>query len=190
MEKKKKRQYRWLSVLFSLFVPGLGLVAAGKVRRGILWFVMLEVPPYIVLWVYKPLIVIIGLIYLILFLIMLVDSWRPVEHLTTKRCMFLIILSIIGLLISIFFDPLKDHGFSSTSTGSMHPTFDATKGFLLNDRFIWCKTAYKTSDPQRGDIVVVSSNAFPLSGYYLKYVKRIAALPFERVRIIPPKLEI
>src|SRR5215472_19203313 len=29
---------RWLGVLLSLFVPGFGLVCAGCVRRGVVWF--------------------------------------------------------------------------------------------------------------------------------------------------------
>jgi signal peptidase I len=190
---EKKRKYRWLSVVFSLFVPGLGLVAAGKVRRGILWFVMLEVPPYLVLYVYKPLIAIIVLISLILGLVMLVDSWRPIEHLTMKRCTFFTILSIIGLLISIFVDPLDGYRIDgyridgSSSTGSMYPTINETKGYLLNDRVIWSKTAYRNAEPQRGDIIVILSNAFPILNER-NHAKRIAALPHERVRIIPPKL--
>ena len=101
MKNKKQRKYKWLSVVFSLAVPGLGLVAAGKIRRGILWFVMLNVPLYIALCVCKP------------FFFIYSSAVKTVE-----------ILCVAG-------------------TGCMSPTLGGNKNYLLMDRIIWNKAAYK-----------------------------------------------
>jgi len=189
---QKQRKYRWLSVLFSLCVPGLGLAAAGKIRRGIIWFIVLSILPGIALWVFfssiAPYIAVISLILLILWLIMLVDSWKPVDHLSMKRCVVFIALAIFGLLYGVF-----EVSFSNVKTamlsgkGSMSPTIGSSEKFLWRDRILWDDTAYRSSGPRRNDIVIVSSEALHWSEPTI-FVKRVVALPHERVSITPQGL--
>lgn len=107
-----------------------------------------------------------------------------------RRSLLFAMLAIIGLIASIC-DPrtsMSDYAICSPcGTGSMKPTLIGHKNPLLTDRIIWCKTAYKSTAPRRGDIVIISSNAFSIEAPVM-YIKRIAAMPLESVRIAPPYL--
>ena len=190
---KTRSTYCWVSLILSFFVPGLGLLLSGKIRRAIVWFVFLEVILDTLLrfsLLYS--IYLLWLTFLctfILWAIMMVDSWRPIKSSSRKRCAALIVLAISTTVIWTFLDPMQnivDFGFLAISSGSMKPTLVCHRTALMSDRILWLKTAYRTSSPQRGDIVIVT-NCLPLNNSEI-YVRRVAGLPGETIRIDPPCL--
>ncbi len=63
------------------------------------------------------------------------------------------------------------------------------RGFLTaGDQFFAERLSYRFRDPQRGDIVVFTADGIPALAPGRFYVKRVAGLPGECVRIDPPNL--
>ena len=193
MKQKVSNKYRWLSVVFSVLVPGLGLVAAGKIWRGIFWFVLITLPYYIVIILFTTEKSIYYIYFLfcsivLLWIIMIIDSWRPIRELTIKRLILFAIISIMLYFITGFLEPTIHYEVVCINgVGCMSPTLGDSKNILIKDRVVWSKTSYNTKEPERGDIILMSSNTLPHRSNSL-YVKRIVALPNERVRINPPYL--
>ncbi len=83
---------------------------------------------------------------------------------TTVRVLFLIIASL--LVFRWVLIPVRTDGVS------MEPTYESGRLNLVN------RLAYRWSSPARGDVVAIR-----LAGLHVLYIKRIIALPGERVTI-------
>jgi signal peptidase I len=176
---------RWVGSLLSLLLPGAGLFLAGDKRNGRRWFFA-----FLAVWLLyillAPLPLLPGLLAFIalavvsLFLIcwMLASSFRPVPRLGFRGwVLFLLLATTVGLAEGGF-----GHLFArpfSISAGSMAPTI------LRNDRILVQTYAYWFSQPQRGDVVAWKTDALadPILPKGQLYLKRVAALPGERVEI-------
>lgn len=102
------------------------------------------------------------------------------RHFTRRLASFFLdILQTVVLALSIFvisylflFQPHQVKG------NSMHPNFE-NDWFLLTD-----KVSYRFGEPQRGDVVIFKAPpSEPCAQRECEYIKRIIALPGEKVRI-------
>ncbi|MBE9051342.1 signal peptidase I [Nostocales cyanobacterium LEGE 11386] len=76
-------------------------------------------------------------------------------------------------------------------SGSMEPTLHGTPNQWEADKIIVDKLKYKFSEPQRGDIVVFSpTKALQAEQYNDAFIKRIVALPGEKVELRDGKVYI
>ena len=83
----------------------------------------------------------------------------------------LLALVIRGTLVQAFYIPSE----------SMEPTLHGCRACNNNDRILVNKLAYKFGDPDRGDIVVFSSPPASVDKSIRDLVKRIIALPGEKI---------
>jgi len=181
-----QRRYCLVSLLLSFFVPGLGLMASGKLRRGLVWFVLCYIVLNTILscsslYSVHMLIVFIG-ITCICYMAMLADSWCPIIHPSLTRCICLICSAVVIGVVLIVYDPWSyfiTFDAVSVSSMSMQPTL------ITDDRVGWLRSAYRKELPQRGDIVIVATNGLPINGIH---ARRVAGLPCETIGINPPLL--
>jgi hypothetical protein len=90
---------RFIPLFFSLVLPGLGLVLAGRVRRFFCWLALSVIVEAALLWsvrVSATAFAVTGIAAVLIALIMLADSWRVPSRLTGKhrRLSFWLCLSI------------------------------------------------------------------------------------------------
>jgi signal peptidase I len=90
---------------------------------------------------------------------------------TTVRVLFLVVLSLVVFRWMLI--PVRTDGVS------MEPTYRSGQMNLVN------RLAYLSSSPSRGDVVAIR-----LAGLHVLYIKRILALPGERVSITSGKVQI
>ena len=176
----------WLGVLLSLLVPGFGLVRAGRIARGITWFLAIQIVAILVtlllIWRAIPFWAALGgFIAAIAFqVVMLVDSFRPGRLNTILSLVFALVLAAILLL------PLPPHLIAEVikiPTAAMEPTLQgASRG--TPDHVIVDRLSYWFSPPQRGDLAAFRTTGIAgISGEGPSFVKRIVGLPGERIEI-------
>jgi len=90
---------------------------------------------------------------------------------TTVRVLVLIVLSVITFRWILL--PVRTDGIS------MEPTYESGRLNLVN------RLAYLSSTPARGDVVAIR-----LAGLHVLYIKRVVALPGERVAIVEGEVRI
>jgi len=176
---------RWVGSLLSLLLPGAGMYLAGDKRKGWRWFfvtlaawllynLLAPLPLLPELWAFVAL----AFVSLVLGCWMLASSFRPVPRIAFRGwILFLLLAATVGLA-EVYFGHLCARPFS-ISAGSMAPTLQR------NDHILVQTCAYWFSKPQRGDVVAWKTDALAVpivpEGQFL--VKRVAALPGERVEI-------
>jgi signal peptidase I len=90
---------------------------------------------------------------------------------TTVRVLLLVVASILIFRWALI--PVRTDGIS------MEPTYESGQLNLVN------RLAYLSSSPSRGDVVAIR-----LAGLHVLYIKRILALPGERVGIVSGEVQI
>lgn len=126
---------RWVGVVLSLFVPGFGLVRAGHVVRGLMWFVGLYlgiiVISFVWIWTALPVLACYAATVLLFAaqLAMLVDSFRP-GRLTIPLFVVFALLFIVFATLPPPSD-LIAHCFK-IPTGTMQPTLNGIIGYPTN----------------------------------------------------------
>lgn len=172
-------------MLLSLLVPGFGLVRAGRILRGLAWFIALQIIGVLVillaiwrsipLWgVFAGLIVALGCQ-----LAMWADSFRPGR--LTIRLWLAFGVAVLALL---FLPPapfLFAHAFTIPTDG-MAPTLRGQSNGTV-DRIIADRLCYVFSPPQRGDLVVFRTTGMTRIQEDTFYVKRLVGLPGEKIEI-------
>jgi signal peptidase I len=181
---------RWVGVLLSLLIPGAGIFLAGNRTAGLRWFLGLSLMSVMTVAL-APLPAIPGLGMFIalasacalLTLWMLVRSYRPVPRLGIRGWLLFGLLAILlgsleGWIPHQLARPFK------VPTGSMMPTI------LPGDHLFVQTSAYWFGAPSRGDVVAFRTDALEslLVPKDQIYLKRIAALPGEAVRITGGRL--
>jgi len=185
------RLRRWPGVVFSLLVPGFGLVRAGHTARGIGWFLALQLAScgvaFAMIFPWVPVAFALGLFggLLVLFLAMLCDSFRPGRISRKLAVLFTTCLILITLL------PMPasfiEHSFR-VPTEAMAPTLSGDKQGVADQVFV-NRLSYLFTPPRRGDIVVFATSSIsgitrpPESYREVYYLKRVAGLPGERIEI-------
>jgi signal peptidase I len=187
LDNQPVRGRRWPGVLLSLFVPGFGLVRAGRPLRGLAWFIGLQFLGVVltVLFIVRavPTWVVCGgmLAGFVCVLTMLVDSFRPGRMTWPLALGFVIVFVALVALPPVHH--LMERGFK-VPTAAMEPTLigasHGTPDYVIVDR-----VSYLFSQPKRGDLV-----AFRATGIMgieaddeILFVKRLVGLPGEKIEI-------
>jgi signal peptidase I len=169
----------------SLFVPGFGLVRAGRPLRGLVWFVgfqfigvataLLFIARSLPNWIVGA-----GILAGIGgFVAMLVDSFRPGRLNWPLSVSFVIACLALAALPSL--PQLVAKSFK-VPTAAMEPTLiGASKG--KPDHIIADRVSYLISPPKRGDLVVFRTNGIVGVAGDALFVKRLVGLPGERIEI-------
>jgi signal peptidase I len=187
LEDQQGKSRRWPGVLLSLFVPGFGLVRAGRPLRGLAWFIGFQffgmagtalliaraVPAWLVCG---------GMLAgLVCFLTMLGDSFRPGKLTWPLALGFAV---VVGALVALPSVPQLMARSFKIPTAAMEPTLmGASHG--TSDCVIVDRVSYLFSQPKRGDLVAFRTTG--LEGLYggdeIFFIKRLAGLPGERIEI-------
>ncbi len=121
------------------------------------------------------------IIALLLWFIMLKQSYRPVPRIRFLGWVGIIMVNF-GLSLAwqyAFQTVVRPY---KVPTGAMSPTI------IPGDHLLVEKISFRIGDPERGDIVVFKTKgiaSLPAGRYY---VKRVAGIPGDKVRIDPPNL--
>jgi len=183
-------QRKWLGVLLSLFVPGFGLIRAGHIWRGVVWFVAVQV-----IWVFALLlaiwrsipswVVFAGFaIALGCQLVMLGDSFRP-GKLNARLC-----LIFAAAFFAVICLPPAAQFFSRAfriATDGMAPTLRGCSHGPA-DEIIADRLCYMLSPPKRGDLVVFhlpdgAMTKTPDDPPEIFFFQRLVGLPGEKIEI-------
>jgi signal peptidase I len=178
---------RWKGLLASLILSGAGQFLAGARRRGIIWFGIVCALPLFLLGIYslplvpaKAAIPLLG-VNIIVWLVMLYDSYRPIRRL---RWWGWVILILLSLAVSNVCSRLTHRLFQAYRV----PTIAMTPTISNGDDVIICRFACWFREPHRGDLI-----AFETSGIKsipesqaakdVLFVKRLVGLPNDIVEI-------
>lgn len=187
LDNQQVTRRRWPGVLLSLFVPGFGLVRAGRPLRGLAWFFAWQFfgAAWTALLVTRavPTWVVCGgmLAGFVFFLKMLVDSFRPGRLTWPLALGFAIVFVALVVLPSV--PQLMARSFK-VPTAAMEPTLiGASHG--TPDCVIVDRVSYLFSQPKRGDLVVFrTTGIMGIEGDgEIFFVKRLVGLPGEQIEI-------
>jgi signal peptidase I len=177
----------WKGLLASFILSGAGQFLSGARRRSILWFAAICAFPLLLLSLYTlPFIpaeagIVFLVLYVILWLVMLYDSYRPVAPLHWWGWVLLIfVAAALGELSSRFAHLLFQ--VYHVPTEAMTPTVRP------GDNVLVCRSAYWFSEPRRGDLIVFNTSgikglAKDPSQKDVLFVKRLVGLPSDVVEI-------
>ena len=185
------RPRRWPGIVLSFFVPGFGLIRAGRPARGLAWFfglmffgcgaVWAMVSPHVPLGLAIIWVLIVGLLNVL----MLCDSFRPGRlslRLGLLFAVWLVVLAVMPLPAS-----LVGHSFR-IPTEAMEPALYGEKHGTADQVFV-NRLSYLFTPPRRGDIIVFATSSItgiprsPEIKGEVYYVKRVVGLPGERIEI-------
>lgn len=180
---------RWVGVLLSLFVPGFGLIRAGRIWRGVTWFLALQVIGLLViliaLWRSVPFWGVLAALVISLGceLVMLVDSFRP------GRLSPPLWLVFVPAALALTLLPSPGHLFArgfKIPTDGMAPTLRGQSDGPA-DQIIADRLCYRFSSPKRGDLVVFHPPAFAMvktpADPEIFFFQRVVGLPGEKIEI-------
>jgi signal peptidase I len=181
---------KWMGMIFGILIPGSAHYLSGSKCSGVKLFICISST-----WIVGLLVlavpgrtalvfsVIILLVAMLLWIIMIAQSYRPVPKI--KVLGWFIVLAICVLIqigwqcgVAAFVQPFR------VTTGAMMPSI------MPGDYILAECITYRFKEPKRGDIVVFSTKGLNYSGVNSDtwYVKRIAGLPWETIHIRSPHL--
>lgn len=190
LPKDPGRRSALIAALLSLLMPGLGQVYVGRPVRGALWFfvvlaieaaalhAILNQPRF---WLLMPTVAILlaAVLYQIIEAAVLARRSAPYSlRRYNKWYVYVALFALstalnVALCLVLTRDMARPVGMLSVDSYSMQPTIQR------GDRFLADRTYYRGNAPARGDVAVYMH---PRQGELL-YVKRIIALPGDRVAI-------
>lgn len=172
MDMKNKRS-KFIGLLIAFFVSGSAHFIAGEKKKGLIWYLGLMIlSGSAAIFLCSPgvvsfsITVILLLAYLILWFVMLKQSFRPMPKIKLWQWGLLILVWFSTNLTNSISKKYVCEAFRFPGT-SMQPTL------LQNDLIIVNKLTYKFASPKKGDLI-----AFRQDGTV--YVKRISNLPDEK----------
>ena len=190
-----KKRNPWIAVLLSSFIPGLGQVYNGQMKKGIGLCLLLFSEIFImnILGKISPLKALIFFIHFLFSLIMLITFiYIIIEAFITARKVansFILrpynrwyIYLIIYIIYLILPDPKFEYGYKTYKipAESMQPTLD------IGDHLVVNKFSYLKTSPKRGDL-----NVFKYPGDKRRdFIKRVIGLPEEKIMIKNQKVYI
>ena len=178
---------RWKGLLASLIFSGAGQFLSGARRRGIIWFGIVCALPLFLLSIYtsssvpaKAAIPLFGA-YIIVWLAMLYDSYRPIRRLRRWGWVILILLSFA---VSDVCSRIAHRLFQAYRI----PTIAMTPTINNGDDVLICRFAYWFREPHRGDLIVFETSGIKSipEGQAAKdvlFIKRLVGLPNDIVEI-------
>jgi len=188
-----------IALLLSLIAPGLGQVYSGKLKRGIVFFLVFEVL-FILLYICSGLrfkfngfilFLVCGITFLGFFLFILLNALFGTNKLRVTvrkpyhRWYFYVAISAAIFLINEFIlEPILP------DIKSFKPYWISSRGMapalLVGDRLVADRKIYKDERPKRGDIVIFEFPKDPSKDF----VKRVIGLEGEKVEITDNKVHI
>jgi signal peptidase I len=181
----------WKGLLASLIFSGAGQFFSGSRTRGIIWTLILVAGPLCSLLVCD--LTFLPAQYVLLFfcggwmiawLLMLFDSYRPIATLRWWGWIVLVIASL-GVSESSSYIAHKLFHVYRIPTSNMVPTFQP------GDQVLVSRSAYWFHKPARGDLIVFDTkdiHQIPQdpSGKEVMFVERLVGLPGDRIEIVAP----
>lgn len=187
-----RSRYTWLAVILSILVPGLGHVYCGKLLGGLLFGLAYGVaipvvlgllayhgPTSTILFAFLMVAATLGIVVAAaVHAYRLARGTRP--DYTLKAYNSPAVYVLLGLMIQG-----SNLGYALHVRGSLFEAFRLPAASLYpniipNDRILVDKTAYRKTDPQRGDLVLFKP---PNEHWRGHYIKRVVALPGDTVRM-------
>ena len=167
-------------------MPGFGLIRAGRIVRGISWFVAIQAVSILVvlliIWRAVPtwaaLVAFISA--LAVQIVMLVDSYRP-GKLTLS--LFVIFTFVVTAIVSLPLPAQLLAAAYTVPTAAMEPTLGgASTG--TPDKIIVDRLSYRLWAPSRGDLAIFSTQGIAgIPEEASLFVKRVVGLPGEKIEI-------
>ncbi|MFA5343537.1 MAG: signal peptidase I [Kiritimatiellia bacterium] len=179
---------KWVGVLLGFLLNGSAHFLSGARAAGAKWYFSIVVCGYLSLgimaipgiatYVFSILLLVIGLV---LWFIMLKQSYRPVPHIRFLGWVGIVIVNF-GLSSAWTYAVRTVVRPFSVPTGTMSPTI------MPGDHLLVEKVTFRIGNPKRGDIVVFKTAGIASLPQNAYFVKRIAGVPGDKVRIDPPNL--
>ena len=184
-----------LAVMFGVMVTGLGQIYSGKIKRGILFFlipIILSIP--LVQYLLNPnttanplllVLVIIGIAYGIF---VVIDAYHCAKvfnvsnNLTRNITAGKKVLLIVGIILFVFINPstiVRLYIRNNVMQAFKIPSKTMEPTLLQGDMILVNKVIYKKSEPKRGDLIVF---IYPENTKKI-FVKRLVGLPGETIEI-------
>jgi len=179
---------KWVGILLGINLCGSAHYLSGKRMAGIKWYTGIFACGSVgMAFVATPGTIpfILGVAFVLfsvaLWFVMLKQSYRPVRRIGFLGWLWVIGLAVIlnyGLKFCVrqFILPFK------VPTCAMSPTI------IPGDHLFAERLSYRFGRPKRGDIVVFRTNGITNLSPNTIYIKRIAGLPGDHIRIAPPNL--
>lgn len=185
----------WVGVFLSFFISGASQFLSGKRRDGVAWFLVLPLLSAGCIWCLASPVVsgdlpafVVWIITIVLWIVMLVKSYRPVPRFRWFGWIIFILLALsveeaVFHGLRTFFRPFK------IPTASMSPTIQGDRKLpggtrIGGDHIFVEEYAYWFARPQRGDVVVFTAEGVPEDQRELYrippgefYMKRVVGVP-------------
>jgi len=188
-----------IALLLSLIAPGLGQIYSGKLKRGIILFLVIEFL-FILLHIFSGLrfrfygfilFLAYSFAFLGFFLYILLDAFRGINKLRVTvrkpyhRWYFYIAISAVVILLNEFIlgPVLPD---IKTFKSYKFPSISMQPALLVGDRLVADRKIYKEEKPKRGDVIIFEYPKDPSKDF----LKRVIGLEGEKVEITDNKLYI
>lgn len=184
-------QSRWPGLVFSLLVPGFGLLRGRQFRRGFAWILGLQILGVIIALLLALEFIPITVAIIGMFLGLLAVLWMLRKSFCPGRMTPRLWALFIALLLVFAFLPVPGSFIAKPfklSTGAMEPTLMGARDGNTPDHVVVDKLSYLFAPPKRGDLIVFETSRiaeiprYPNAGE-VYYVKRLVGLPGERIEI-------
>lgn len=183
----------WPGVLASFFVPGFGLLRAGMARRGVMWFLGIQLCTVLAVFSLVIEVIPIQFAFVVLAVAVVVQFWMWRDSFRPGRMTWRLWVGFFVVLAAMILLPMPAHlvgrGFK-IPTSSMQPTLMGINEREGSDLVIVNRLSYLFSKPKRGDLLVFSTSSIrAISNTYregleeIYYIKRVIGLPGERIEI-------
>jgi len=207
LNEEKSACRKWVNVITSTLLPGLGHFLSKRKVSAVGWFLtssaISAIAAFLFLLPYTQSIlpaIVAWSIRFFLWLLIAVDSCRkPIPRLSF-RAWAGALLAIIVLPIVLFCARAVSFKTFSIPTAAMTPTLMGNRktadGQTVNgDSIIVNRWSYRGRSPRRGDVIVFKTDAIAMAARERfrvpsndLYVKRVVGLPGERILIEPPSI--
>lgn len=160
-----KRRKIWLTVMASIFFPGLGHLYNGKVLKGIIFSLSLYIGNRLFYYLFLqsfPIAIISFALFIIIFIFGIVDSYRIAKknrNYSLKRMnkwywylSFVLLVSLLNILYSSLFEKFERYSIESIASSGMSPAFE------IRDRVVIDNYYYSYNDIERNDLIVFHSS--------------------------------
>lgn len=190
-ENIRNKRRIWIAIMFSLIMPGLGQVYCGKLARGLVFTFLniLPIPIIMGLFLFSNSLMLMQITLALILaggiiqLTAIIDSTCLANRMRVnyqlkdynRWYVYLLLVLIVsgGTIGSGLY--LRDQGLEAFRV----PSASCYPAIVPNDRILTNKTAYKNSDPKKGDTVVFINP----EDRRMKYIKRVVAVAGETVEL-------
>ncbi len=188
-----------IALLLSLITPGLGQVYSGKLKRGIVFFLVFEIS-LILLFLFSELrskfngfilFSTFAFAFLGFFIYVLSDAFRGVNRLrvTVRKpyhrwYLYIIIPTAVISMNEFILDPILPD--ISRFKPYKFPSISMQPALLVGDRLVADRKIYKEERPKRGDVIIFEYPKDPSKDF----LKRVIGLEGEKVEITDNKVYI